>query len=278
MADDPNAGAPLPAWTGADYANAAVDAGQLGTAGYLARAPIAAAAKGALGMVSKVPGVVAVAPRVGLGAAGLLANPIGKVVGGGLGGAFQTFTNPIGPGARDWAADTQANTNAEGLAKLSTGAYALGHGLVNAVKGAGMGVQAAFDGAPPAAPVTPATQTTTNANAALVASKQLADGGQTQGPDPFLQHIAGLSRRDLIELLHTMPAMPHLAPHDQALHAINLMSMNEYNSNLALANAEKDPAKRAARIQAAADQLKTRLEFTTVPGIGTLNPEVSQAH
>lgn len=91
--------------------------------------------------------------------------------------------------------------------------------------------------------------------------------------DAFMSHIQGLSRRDLIELMHVMPSIPHMAPHDQALYALNKMTTDEYNNAMQQAEKETDPAKKLLAQQLANTQLANRLNATTTSGAYAINSQ-----
>ena len=262
---------PSPPWGAADYANAAADTGLTGLGAYMARGQIADAAKGAMGLVSKVPVVGRAAAALGGLPAALIATaPLtGTALGGALGGAAQTFTNPIGPGARQWAADTQANTNAEGLAKLGTAGLALFHAGKNALQGAGYGMQAAFSGDQPAAP-------------AASALAPVSQSGDVEHPgakyfqmahNDFVKHLAGLTNGQLDTIMGHMMQMPKSTPAEQIMNQVSQAHTAKYMSDMAEADKEPDANKRALMKQKAVGEF-TQSQRYLLTGAGSLAYEL----
>ena len=262
--------APAAPWTGKDYMDAATTAGEVGVGGYMSRAPLAAAAKGAWSLAQKIPGV-GMLPKAGPVALLAAAPAIGQAAGGGLAGAVQTFTNPIGPGARDWAADTQANANAEGLARLSAGAYALGHAAVNAVRGAGYGVQAAFAGDPQAAAAAAAPGVATLSAAAHPAADYFR-----MAHDDFVKHLGGLTNAEGQALLAHMSQMPRSTPQDQIMNQVSQAHTAKYMSDMANADKEPDVNKRGLLKQKALGEF-TQAQRYLITGAGSLPYELGKS-
>jgi len=263
---------PANAW---DYAKNAAQVGIVGSAALPAvkaiASGIAPAAWRAAALVSRLPTGLLSGAKTGL--MGLAAVPAGRAIGGAAAGVQQSLINPNSPAQVDYRQDIAAQEAATNpLNKAGLAAYALAHAGLNTLKTAGQGVQLAFgdDGAPAAAAPVAST-----AAAAVGDPKHAAAPYMHMDPDSFAQHVAGLNRRDAMALMQIMPSLPKMDPHMQAVHQLNTLATQKYQSAMAQAEKETDPKKKLAAQQLAAAGLHTDISAATVAGAA---PYTSQTY